>query len=416
MLIRILCLMFLTGLSPVGLFTDLNAQSNSCIACHAELENELAAPVEAFKSDIHWQYKLTCVDCHGGNDSEEDFDSAKDSTFKGAPDRVLIPQFCGSCHSNSLYMHRYNPNIRVDQLVLYKTSEHGKLLDRGDQKVAVCTDCHGMHGILSSINPRSSTYPWNIPKTCGKCHSNKEYMKNYSISTQQVDDYEKSVHAYALFEKKNLSAPVCNDCHGNHSAAPPGVKAVSFVCRQCHPMTAKLFLESPHSDAFEMIGELECEACHGNHQIVAPSDNMLGTGAESVCIQCHDPESLGYQMAHTLRTRLEGFKGKIQDARELLQKADNQGVEVSDSKFKLQEVNTLLIQVRNQVHSVSLDEIDEKIKKGNVILKEVMAAGNDAVDEANFRKRGLLIATLFVFLLAVALFFKIRQIERAGSE
>lgn len=47
------------------------------------------------------------------------FEKAKDQTFKGIPNKKEIPNLCGSCHSDSLYMRNYNPTIRVDQLELY---------------------------------------------------------------------------------------------------------------------------------------------------------------------------------------------------------------------------------------------------------------------------------------------------------
>ena len=119
----------------------LYAQKNYCIECHQELEDELLAPVEAFKTDIHQQFGLSCANCHGGNPSEEDIDLAKDKTFKGIPQRTSIPLLCASCHSDPSYMRRFNPSIRVDQLELYWTSKHGHLLKKGETRVAVCTDC-----------------------------------------------------------------------------------------------------------------------------------------------------------------------------------------------------------------------------------------------------------------------------------
>ena len=57
---------------------------------------ELKAPAEAFAQDIHQQFGLTCKDCHGGNPAQDDADKAKDKTFKGAPKRARIPEFCAN--------------------------------------------------------------------------------------------------------------------------------------------------------------------------------------------------------------------------------------------------------------------------------------------------------------------------------
>jgi predicted CXXCH cytochrome family protein len=388
----------------------LYAQKDYCIECHKEMEGELLAPVETFEMDIHQQFGLSCAACHGGNPSEEDIDLAKDKSFKGSPERSQIPEFCASCHSDSSYMRRFNPSIRVDQLDIYWTSEHGQLLKKGDTRVALCTDCHATHGIQAATHPKSWTFPWNIPDTCSRCHSDEDYMKDYKIPTKQWDDYKESVHAHALFEKKDLSAPVCNDCHGNHGASPPEVTSIAFVCRQCHPSAGELFSQSPHKMAFDEMDLSECEACHGNHKILPPSDEMLGTGEKAVCIQCHESDSEPYQIASSIKEKLDEFIQKIQIADNILERADRQGVEVSEPKFRLTEANTILVLVRNLTHSFSLMEIEEKIEEGKSVVAEVTIAGQAALREATFRKTGLIIATCFIFLLAIALFLKIKQI------
>ncbi|NOR22755.1 MAG: hypothetical protein GQ476_08745 [Candidatus Aminicenantes bacterium] len=411
-IINLLSIFFLA----ISIFSlSLYAQKNSCVECHQELEDELLAPVEAFKIDIHQQFGLSCADCHGGNPAEEDIDLAKDKTFKGAPQRFRIPEFCASCHSDSRYMRRFNPRIRVDQLDIYWTSKHGQLLKKGDTKVALCTDCHAAHGIQAATHPKSWTFPWNIPQTCSRCHSDKDYMKNYRIPTNQWDDYKDSVHAHALFEKKDLSAPVCNDCHGSHGATPPEITSIAFVCRQCHPSAGELFSQSPHKKAFDEMELSECEACHGNHKILPPSDEMLGTGEKAVCIQCHEPDSEPYQIASRIKEKLDAFIKKIRHAESLLEQADRQGVEVSEAKFMLTEANSTLIFVRNLTHSFSLMEIEEKIEEGKKVVAEVTNAGEAALREAKFRKTGLIIATSFIFLLSIALFLKIRQIDKKKS-
>jgi len=414
-MIRIIYLSTLVILVISHLNLSLNAQGNSCIECHKELDDELLAPVETFKMDIHQQFGLSCADCHGGNPAEEDIDLAKDTTFKGTPQRSRIPEFCASCHSDSRYMRRFNPSLRVDQLDLYWTSEHGQLLKKGDTKVALCTDCHATHGIQVAAHPKSWTFPWNIPRTCGRCHSDKNYMKDYRIPTNQWDEYKESVHAHALFEKKDLSAPVCNDCHGNHGAAPPEVTSIAYVCRQCHPSAGDLFSQSPHKKAFDEMELSECEACHGNHKILTPSDEMLGTGEKAVCIQCHEPDSKPYQVASQIKDKLDAFIEKIHHADDLLEQADRQGVEVSEPKFRLTEANTALIFARNLTHSFSPAEIEEKIGDGEKVVAEVITAGETALREAKFRKTGLIIATCFLFLLAMGIYLKIKQIEKKIS-
>ena len=400
-----------TGLMALALPAQLSAQKNSCIECHGQLEAELKAPVDGFAADVHKQFGLSCADCHGGNPAQDDITLAKDKTFRGSPQRARIPEFCGSCHSDSGYMRRYNPNIRVDQLDVYWTSRHGRLLKKNDPAVAVCTSCHGVHGIQTANFPKSMTFPWNIPDTCGRCHANAEIMKPYGIPVDQVSLYRQSVHAAALYDKKDLSAPVCNDCHGNHGAAPPEVKSVAFVCRQCHPSAGDLFSASLHKAAFDELGVSECEACHGNHKIAAPSDEMLAGGNSSICSQCHDAGSKPFDAGLELRRRLQAFAAAYTLNESLLDLAENKGVEVSEAKFRLQEANTALIEVRNLTHGLSLPAIGAKLVDGVKVLDDVRARGEAALREAKFRKTGLVVATAFILLLALALYLKIRDLQ-----
>jgi predicted CXXCH cytochrome family protein len=312
-------------------------------------------------------------------------------------------------------MRRYSPNIRADQLELYWTSQHGRSLKKGNARVAVCTDCHGVHGIKDAKSPKSMIFPWNIPQTCGRCHADKAYMATSAIPTNQLEDYKQSVHAQALFEKKDLSAPACNDCHGNHGAQPPGVASIAFVCRQCHPSAGDLFSQSPHKAAYDALDISECEACHGNHKILRPSDEMLGTAEKAVCIQCHDPGSKPFEAALAMKQKIDDIRTRIESAEILLEKAEKRGVEVSEPKFKLQEARTNLIFIRNLTHGLSLEEITEKAGEGTAVIAEVQKAGDDALREARFRRSGLFVTNAFIILLAVALFLKIRQMKRRPS-
>jgi predicted CXXCH cytochrome family protein len=393
----------------------LLAQKDSCLECHGKLEDELKAPAVSFKLDIHQQFGLGCKDCHGGNPSQDDEALAKDKTFRGAPKRNQVPEFCARCHSDSAYIKTFNPRLRVDQLDLYRTSRHGQLLKKGDTKVAVCTDCHGVHGIQTAKHPKSATFPWNIPQTCGRCHGDAALMKAYGIPTDQLADYKQSVHAQALFEKKDMSAPACNSCHGNHGAAPPDVKSIGFVCRQCHPSAGELFSKGPHKKAFDEMGFSECDACHGKHKILRPTDGMLGTGQGGVCIQCHESGSKPFVTAGRMKELLAGFSSEIDADRALLDKAESKGVEVSDPKYRLQEIHTVLVSVRNLTHALDLADLEQKVGEGKSLLGGVRTSAEAALREARLRRTGLVVATVFLILFAVAFYLKIRQMKsRSG--
>jgi predicted CXXCH cytochrome family protein len=399
-------------LAPIFAF----GQKNSCIDCHSQLEDELKAPATAYASDAHVGVGLGCQDCHGGNPAEEDIDLAKDKTFKGAPRRAQIPGICGECHADGTRMRATNPSLRTDQLSQYETSRHGQRLKAGDTKAAVCTDCHGVHGILSAKFPKSPTFPWNIAQTCGRCHADSALMGAYRIPSDQVEEYEASVHATALLEKKDLSAPTCNDCHGNHGAYPPEVTSVASVCRQCHPSTGDLFIKSPHKKAYDDMGVGECEACHGNHKIGRPSTEMIGTSEGAVCVQCHEGGSRGFEAAAELRRILDGFESGFAGTEELLKSAERKGVEVSQAEYELRDVNTILVLAKNLTHGLDVEELKRTVSEGETALVKVRSAGEQALREARFRRRGLGVTTVILAFLALAIALKIRQMNLSRRE
>jgi predicted CXXCH cytochrome family protein len=238
-------------------------------------------------------------------------------------------------------------------------------------------------------------------------------MAGYKIPSDQLADYKESVHARALFEKKDLSAPVCNDCHGNHGAFPPSVTSVASVCRQCHPSTGELFTKSPHKKAFDDLGVGECEACHGNHKILTPSTAMIGTDDRAVCTQCHEKGSRGFEAAGEFRRELDGFESGFRGAEDLLLRAKKKGVEVSDAEFKLQDVSTFLVSAKNLTHGLDKAEIAKSVAEGEQALAGVRAAGEKALGEAKFRRQGLAVTTALLALFAVALALKVRNMARA---
>ena len=251
-----LLLMLLALVSPVV----AQQKKNSCIECHQGIEGRFGDPARTIQFDIHYSRGLFCNDCHGGDPSQDDKNAAKDPRkgFIGRPKPTDIPAFCGKCHNDASLMKKYNPALRVDQEKEYLTSVHGQLLKTGEQKVATCVSCHGVHGIRAISDPLSSVYPLNLAETCAKCHASVDYMNKFGIPTNQYDKYKLSVHAKALYERQDLSAPTCNDCHGNHGATPPGIASVANVCGQCHVRQGELFQASPHKAAFDQLQYGEC--------------------------------------------------------------------------------------------------------------------------------------------------------------
>ena len=406
---------FFPGMVLLALFTLASAQKkSSCIECHVKLDDpRLSAPAKLFDNDVHRGRGLSCNDCHGGDPTADTSEAAKDPMkgFLGKPRTLDIPAYCGKCHSDADLMKRFNPSLRVDQEKEYYTSVHGQLLRTGEQKVATCISCHTVHGIRAVNDPLSSVYPLNVADTCAKCHSNADYMNAFKIPSDQVTKFKTSVHAKALYEKQDLSAPTCNDCHGNHGAAPPGIASVANVCGQCHARQADLFQTSPHKAAFDQQGLAECVTCHSNHDIAAPTDQMIGTHQGALCVNCHSDGDKGFASAGHMRSRLEQLIASIDKANDILTLAERKGMEVSKPKFELKGAADALTHARVLIHSSSTVELDKVVEPGLGVASKGYQAGLDALEELSFRRKGLAVSLVFILFLALLVYLKVRQIE-----
>ena len=95
-----------------------------------------------------------------------------------------------------------------------------------------CSGCHGGNagtfvelrahrGVLNSGHPRSPTYAWNLPATCGRCHD-LEYRA-----------LKQSVH-FGLWERRINAAPTCRTCHGDLATQSLGEGGLEARCSLCH--------------------------------------------------------------------------------------------------------------------------------------------------------------------------------------
>jgi hypothetical protein len=80
--------------------------------------------------------------------------------------------------------------------------------------------------------------------------------------------------------------------------------------------------------------------------------------------------------------------------------------------FLLQDANQSLIEARTLVHTFDPDRVGEKTDVGVQKAKAAIQLAEQEISDYNIRRSGFGIATIFITLLVVALFFKIREIEK----
>lgn len=264
-----------------------------CASCHAD-------EVKGFLSSVHGKalrsgdaQAPSCMACHG---PVHKIVAAQDP---GSPvAKKKLPDTCGSCHSNPAFLASHQIPY-AHPVEAYKLSVHGRAVAAGNQNAATCSDCHGSHEIFAPRDPRSKINHWNVPATCGACHS----------AIQKT--YNESVHGQAVLREVS-DAPVCTDCHGEHvilaasdsqSLVNPG-RVSSVTCGRCHGderIDARYNLPADRvptfADSFHGLASragsqsvANCASCHGVHNIFPSSDPRSMVSAANIahtCGACH---------------------------------------------------------------------------------------------------------------------------------
>lgn len=382
------------------LVAAMSQPAGACGLCHPDVRVQFAPSVHAHEG-------IACQDCHGGDPAATTTEAAHRGNFRNLPERRDIPALCATCHSDIPRMRPYN--LPADQFALYQTSGHGVRLAQGDERVAVCTDCHGTHEIRARADPQSSVFPANIPATCGRCHGGGDSPDGAIAGATPYTDYVAGVHGRAFLEDKNGSAPQCASCHGAHGAAPPGVGDVDKVCGQCHAPARAYFLDSPHAVALETTGTPECASCHDHHRVL----NVGISAFDATCGNCHEPGSSQLEVATTMETLFTGAVEEIETARQMVDRAAAIPLYVEDYLARLEEARTALMQSYPVMHALQVARVEELTHRARSIAGEVRSEVNGKLMGRRWRRVGLL---LFWFYLLLTVTVLVRYRNRALRE
>jgi cytochrome b subunit of formate dehydrogenase len=269
-----------------------------CADCHADAQDAYAHSAHGIARKIG-SPAAGCQDCHGG---AHEVLAAGDR--KSPVSHENVPYTCGRCHGQRFLMESRGQSAQP--FISYQESVHGRATEKGSQKAAVCTDCHGAHTILPANDAKSPIYKFNVPATCGKCHTDVD------------STFMQSIHGTALAHG-NQMAPACTDCHGIHSIkahsdpnSPAAGKNVSRdICARCHEGVrlsqefgvpagrVSSYFDSYHGLAAEggSVVAANCSSCHGVHNILPSSDPHSTTNHANLgttCGKCHQGVTLKF--------------------------------------------------------------------------------------------------------------------------
>ncbi|MDY6821114.1 MAG: cytochrome c3 family protein [Deferribacterota bacterium] len=283
--------------SPLNNTSD---EKEYCLSCHKnEIQIEflngdkLSAKININELSSSVHKDLQCSDCHYGFSHDlhprRTFENRRNLSIANA-------DTCRRCH--------------FDKYTMYEDSIHSKLLSKGDERVPLCTNCHGYHEIQEFGEERTK-----IARKCGKCHD-----EIYNI-------YAKSVHGAALFDEHNKDVPNCIDCHTSHEIKNPltanfrlhipelcgnchvnekivgkyglSTKVISTYIESFHGKKTALYLrENGKFDNLEKVAT--CVDCHGVHNIKSLryiEEDVLKEKLVKRCRHCHKKASLNFPNA-----------------------------------------------------------------------------------------------------------------------
>jgi len=284
-----------------GLVHEVAPKKVSCADCHSDAQQAYSHSQHA-RTTQSGAPAATCVDCHG---SAHQMVAAEDA--RSPASHLNIPATCGKCHAQKFLMESNGGSAQP--FISYQDSVHGRAVAKGSMKAAVCTDCHGSHEILPARDSQSPISKFNVPATCGKCHT----------LVQQT--YMASIHGQAITRGNSMS-PVCTDCHGIHSiqshkepSSPVAEQNLSRdTCARCHEgvRLAKEFgvpgnkvasyMDSYHGLATESgsLVAANCSSCHGVHDILPSSDprsTINPAHLQATCGKCHQGVTQKFTLA-----------------------------------------------------------------------------------------------------------------------
>ena len=300
----------LWGIVPVILVLAMaggvrSADNTLCLGCHQDegLSKQdargrkipLYVAEAEFKQSVHGE--LSCTDCHT---------QIRDDAHAAGGKKVVKGVECETCHE------------KVTKE--YRQSLHAKAIMKGAASAAHCYDCHGKHAIYPEKNAKSMVNPSNINKTCNRCHSDKDIVKEHALGRGPTPGelFEDSVHA-------QTGAVSCASCHGGHdvkSLIDPQSSIfrsnVPHTCGACHPDIMKEFEESVHGvlAAKGRSDSPTCTSCHGIHGIKAKIDPASPVNerriALTTCPQCHAAERISKEYGITggkVKSYYDSFHG-----------------------------------------------------------------------------------------------------------
>jgi cytochrome b subunit of formate dehydrogenase len=271
-------------------FYEQGMADRDCLTCHEKEGVKASGDGRSLRIDAaelagSRHVKVACSQCHS------QVNPAKERPCASITAKVD----CGSCH--------------VEMAEEYQTSVHGQLFGKGDTNAPSCRECHGTHGVLGKADPRSPSYPTNIPDLCARCHREGERAAlRYTGKEHQITQrYAESIHGKGLLKSGLVVTAMCTSCHTAHRELPMSDPRSSVnpanlpaTCGHCHNGIQEKFEKSIHSTLVTTTDkELPvCSSCHTAHTIRRADEAGFRLEIMNTCGRCHQEIAKTYFDTH----------------------------------------------------------------------------------------------------------------------
>jgi hypothetical protein len=142
---------------------------------------------------------------------------------------------------------------------------------------------------------------------------------------------------------------------------------------------------------------------------------MLGLGDKAVCVACHGPDDKGGRAATEMRALIDSVRAETGKARGVLVRAEQAGMEVTQAQFDLNGAKDALIKAQAAVHAFALDAVKKEAEPGLAVSAKAYGRGVRALEELQFRRKGLAVSVVIILALIGGLVLKIRQLDRQAA-
>ncbi|MGB2869970.1 MAG: hypothetical protein WBD36_16090 [Bacteroidota bacterium] len=313
--------------------------AKTCTKCHAQIE---AVHRKVIKGEL-WEKEShvlpACIDCHQphrvrkifydqGMADKDCMRCHSNENLKSSVDgRPLVVRTddlahsrhsktaCSQCHSG-VNASRLRPCETIKQKVdcaschaemgqEFQKSTHGQLAAKNDPNAPTCKECHGTHTVMGKLDPKSATFPTNVPDLCARCHreGKKAAVRYEGTQHSIIERYTESIHGKGLMKSGLTVTAMCTNCHTAHSILPKNdlassvnPKNVPSTCGRCHHGIEEQFNSSIHaSEVGKTDRELPvCSDCHTAHTIRRADEEGFKLDIMTKCGRCHEKIAATY--------------------------------------------------------------------------------------------------------------------------